>query len=66
MSDFERVVITDAFGDPISVETTDRGTVYICILEKGEECGVALSIDQCTTLIAAITDAAKVVTGEKA
>ena len=61
MSDFERVVITDAFGGPIGVETTDRGTVYIRILEKGEECGVALSIDQCASLIAAISNAAKAV-----
>jgi hypothetical protein len=43
------------------VETTDRGTVYIRILEKGEECGVALSIDQCASLIAAISNAAKAV-----
>lgn len=61
MIDFEQVVITDTFGDPIGVEITDRGTVYIRIIENGEECGVALSIDQCATLIAAISNAAKAV-----
>tara|TARA_R110000868_G_scaffold13885_3_gene64492 strand:- start:2704 stop:2904 length:201 start_codon:yes stop_codon:yes gene_type:complete len=61
MSEFKRVVIVDADGDPISVQTTERGAVYIGITEAGEECGVALSIDQCATLIAAISNAAKAV-----
>jgi hypothetical protein len=65
VSEFARVVIIDKFGDEISVEVSTAG-VFIEVTEAEEKTGVALSIDQCTTLIAAITDAAKVVTGEKA
>lgn len=65
MSDFARVEITDKFGDTISVEISSAG-VFIEITENDNKTGVALSTDQCAALIAAITDAAKVVTGEKA
>ena len=65
MSDFARVEITDKFGDTISVEISSAG-VFVEIAENDDKTGVALSTDQCAALIAAITDAAKVVTGEKA
>lgn len=64
MSGWPRV-ITDKFGDTISVEVSTAG-VYVEITEGDEKTGVALSTDQCAALIAAITDAARVVTGEKA
>lgn len=65
MSEFAPVVIEDKFGDNIRVEISSCG-VFIGITENEEETGVALSVDQCAALIAAITDAARVVTGEKA
>lgn len=64
MSEFARVEITDKFGDTISVEVSSVG-VFIEITENEEKTGVALSVDACAALIAAITDAAKVVTGDK-
>tara|TARA_R110000868_G_scaffold326078_4_gene587060 strand:+ start:1525 stop:1722 length:198 start_codon:yes stop_codon:yes gene_type:complete len=65
MSDFARVEITDKFGDTISVEISSAG-VFVEIAENDDKTGVALSTDQCAALIAAITDAARLVTGEKA
>ena len=63
MSEFAPVVIEDKFGDKISVEVCVHG-VFVGITENEEETGVALTVDQCAALIAAITDAARVVTGE--
>lgn len=62
MSGWPRV-IEDAWGDKISVEVCVHG-VFVGITENEAEIGVALTVDQCAALIAAITDAAKVVTGE--
>lgn len=64
MSGWPRV-IEDKFGDNICVEISSCG-VFIGITENEEETGVVLTVDQCAALIAAITDAARVVTGEKA
>jgi len=59
----EPVTITDKFGDSITVEVSSAGVIVV-IEEHDEAASVALSTDQCAALIAAITDAAKVVTGE--
>ena len=64
MSDWPRV-ITDDDGDFVEVLAVPRG-VYAGTTENGTNAGVVLTVDQCAALIAAITDAAKVVTGEKA
>jgi hypothetical protein len=58
-------VIEDKDGDTIEVET-QLGHVFVTINQAGVEATVDLTVDQCAALIAAITDAAKVVTGEKA
>jgi hypothetical protein len=51
--------------DTIRVRPTHEN-VLVTIKSGHRQATTALSIDQCTALIAAITDAAKVVTGEKA
>ncbi len=64
MSDWPRV-IRDLDHDTIRVRPTHEN-VLVTIKSGHRQATTALSIDQCTALIAAITDAAKVVTGEKA
>lgn len=58
-------VIEDADGDTIEVETFGR-SIFVSITQPETDACVMLTVDQCATLIAAITDAARVVTGEKA
>ena len=65
MREFAPVVIEGRFMDAIRVETSSTD-VFIGIMEDEEICSIALTVDQCAALIAAITDAARVVTGEKA
>lgn len=64
MSEWPRV-IKDKDNLEISVEPWTLG-VFIAMEGDTEKVSVVLSVDQCAALIAAITDAAKVVTGEKA
>lgn len=65
MSEFAPVVIEDMEGDIIQIEVC-ADSVFIGIDQNSICAAVALTVDQCAALIAAITDAARVVTGEKA
>ena len=64
MSDWPRV-ITDVMGDEMHVLRSGNCVVIDSIVGN-ESVSMMLTVDQCAALIAAITDAAKVVTGEKA
>lgn len=59
------VIINDRHGDAIWVQAIPPSIVFIGTTMGVEKTGVVLSVDQCAALIAAITDAAKVVTGDK-
>lgn len=64
MSALLPVVITDMQGNSIRMHPM-QGYVYIAAGSPRDRAGVvALTVDQCAALIAAITDAARVVTGE--
>ena len=65
MSDWPRV-IESADGCEIDIEPLGRDVFVEIIGGASEYAAMFLTVDQCAALIAAITDAAKVVTGEKA
>lgn len=64
MSGWPRV-IRDVDHDTIRVRPTHEN-VLITVVSGMRSSTAAMSVDQCAAVIAAITDAAKVVTGEKA
>ena len=63
MSGWPRV-IEGMFGADISIAVHSFG-VSVSLIEDTVDLEIALSVDQCAAVIAAITDAAKVVTGDK-
>jgi hypothetical protein len=64
MSEWPREIQAE-FCSEVSVGVVGR--LVSLTIGEGGECTVAfLSVDQCAAVIAAITDAARVVTGEKA
>lgn len=63
MTDWPRV-ITDVMGDEMHVSHSGN-CVVIDSIDDYTGVSVMLTVDQCAALIAAITDAAKVVTGDR-